>query len=169
MQTKAACKPWLHTNHGWPTLIPYDVIFISDGKKMVENTQIWWCCVKIGEKRQNHEKWGIIFWGKVQNGIRSTPLYRCFQCANFDTPHGRHEFCVQFWPTGTDSHAVSHFKELWQQPAQNPCLLDSCTYQTQNCLRAPNYPISCQWVMVDNQIGRKGVTLLDVGALPFRL
>ena len=33
MQTKAACKPWLHTNHGWPTLIPYDVIFFFDGKK----------------------------------------------------------------------------------------------------------------------------------------
>ena len=41
------------------------------------------------------------------------PLYRCFQRANFDTPHGHHEFRMQFWPTRTDSHAVSHFKELW--------------------------------------------------------
>jgi len=97
----AAYKPWM--TH---TLFPYDVIFISDGKNTVENTQIWWCCVKIGEK------WGIISGGKVQNGKRSTPLYRCFQRANFDTPHGHHEFCMRFWPAETDSHAVSHFMEL---------------------------------------------------------
>ena len=58
------------------------------------------------------KKWGLIFWGKVQNGIRSTPFYRCFQCANFDIPHGHHVFCMRFWPTDTDSHAVSHFMEL---------------------------------------------------------
>ena len=40
------------------------------------------------------------------------PLYRCFQCANFDTPHSHHDFCMHFWPTKTDSHAVSHFMEL---------------------------------------------------------
>ena len=48
----------------------------------------------------------------MQNSIRPTPLYKCFQSANFDKPHGHHEFCMQFWPTQTDSHAVSHFKEL---------------------------------------------------------
>ena len=99
MQTKAACKPWLHANHGWPTLIPYDVRIISDGLKQAENTQIWWGWVKMGEKWSTNEKWGLIFWGKVQNGIRSMPLYRCFQRANFDTPHGHHEFRMQFWPT----------------------------------------------------------------------
>ena len=69
--------------------------------------------MKMGEKWSTNEKWRLIFWGKVQNGIRSTPMYRCFQRANFDTPHGHHEFRMQFWPTRTDSHAVSHFKELW--------------------------------------------------------
>ena len=116
MQTKAACKPWLHANHGWPTLIPYDVRIISDGLNRAENTQIWWGWVKMGEKWSTNEKWGLIFWGKVQNGIRSMPLYRCFQRANFDTAHGHHEFCMQFWPTRTDSHAVTHFKELWLGP-----------------------------------------------------
>jgi len=100
----AAYKPWM--TH---TLFPYDVIFISDGKNTVENTQIWCCCVKIGEK------WGIISGGKVQNGKRSTPLYRCFQRANFDTPHCHYEFCMRFWPAETDSHAVSHFMELCAQ------------------------------------------------------
>jgi len=105
LQTKAACKLWLHANHGWPPLSPYGVILISDGKKRAG----------LGE---NSEKWsqkiemGINLFGKVQNGIRSTPLYRCFQCKNFDTPHGHHKFCMQFWPTQTDSHADSHFKEL---------------------------------------------------------
>ena len=113
MQTKAACKPWLHANHGWPTLIPYDVRIISDGLKQAKNTPIWWGWVKMGEKWSTNEKLGLIFWGKVQDGIRSMPLYRCFQRANFDTPHGHHEFRMQFWPTRTDSHAVSHFKELW--------------------------------------------------------
>ena len=69
--------------------------------------------MKIGEKWQNNEKWGIIFWGKVQIGIRSTPLYRCFQRANFDTPHGHYEFSMQFWPTKTEFHAVLHLMELW--------------------------------------------------------
>ena len=113
MQTKAACIPWLHANHGWPTLIPYIVVIISDGIKRAENTQIWWGWVKIGEKLPKNDKRGLIFWGKVQNSRRSTPINRCFQPANFDTPHGHHEFCMQFWPTRTDSHAVLHFKELW--------------------------------------------------------
>ena len=56
--------------------------------------------------------WGLIFRGKVRNCTKSTPLYRCFQRANFDTPHGHHEFCMQFRPAETDSHAVSHFMEL---------------------------------------------------------
>ena len=55
---------------------------------------------------------GFIFWGRVHNGIRSPPWYRCFQRANFDTPHGHHEFCMRFWPAETDSHAVLHFMEL---------------------------------------------------------
>ena len=62
------------------------------------------------ENRQNNEKWGIIFWGKVQNGIRSTPLYRCFQHANFDTPHGHHEFCMRFRPT---KKIPMRFRTLW--------------------------------------------------------
>ena len=68
--------------------------------------------MKIGEKLPKNDKRGLIFWGKVQNGRRSTPINRCFQPANFDTPHGHHEFCMQFWPAETDSHAVSHFMEL---------------------------------------------------------
>ena len=79
--------------------------------------------VLLCENRQNNEKWGIIFWGKVQNGIRSTPLYRCFQRANFDTPHGHHEFCMQFWPAETDSHAVSHFMELCPEISVLPVAL----------------------------------------------
>ena len=129
----AACKPWLHANHGWPTLIPYDVRIISDGLNRAENTQIWWGWVKMGEKWSTNEKWGLIFSGKVQNGIRSMPLYRCFQCANFDTPHGHHEFCMQFWPTRTDSHAVSHFKELCMEVLRRvavlQCLLTSAKFQ----------------------------------------
>ena len=35
----------------------------------------------------------------TQNDKRPTPLYRCFQCATFDTPHSHHDFCMQFWPT----------------------------------------------------------------------
>ena len=151
MQTKAACKPWLHANHGWPTLIPYDVRIISDGLNRAENTQIWWGWVKIGEKWSTNEKLGLIFWGKVQDGIRSMPLYRCFQRANFDTPHGHHEFRMQFWPTRTDSHAVSHFKELcckggslgasiascWREPSVCCCIIF-------RCLRLPSRSCSLQ-------------------------
>ena len=119
---QSACKPKLHVNHGCiqtmddPHSSPMMWYSFLMAKKTVENTQIWWCCVKIGEKWQNNEKWGIISWGKVQNGIRSTPLYMCFQRKIFDAPHGHHEFCMQFWPTETDSHAVSHFRELWSIP-----------------------------------------------------
>jgi len=124
MQTKTAYKPWLHANHGWPTLIPYGVRIISDGLNRAENTKIWWGWVKMCEIWSTNEKLGLIFWGKVQDGIRSMPLYRCFQRANFDTPHGHHEFCMQFWPTRTDSHTVSHFKELWLKPYDQILITD---------------------------------------------
>ena len=92
------------------------VILISDGKKRAKNAQIWWGWVKIVKDSPKKIKMRINLLGKVQNGIRSTPLYRCFQRANFDTPHGHHEFCMRFWPAETDSHAVLHFMELWSDP-----------------------------------------------------
>ena len=93
----ASCKPWLHANHGRPTLNPYGVILISDGKKRAENTQIWWGWVKIVKNGPKKIKMGINLLGKVQNGIRSTPLYRCFQCENFDTPQcGAHTATMNF-------------------------------------------------------------------------
>ena len=56
MQAKAVCKSWLHANNGWPTLIPYDVTIIFDGKKQAGNTQIWWGWVKNGQKMKNGYK-----------------------------------------------------------------------------------------------------------------
>ena len=58
-------------------------------------------------------KLGFFFQENIYNGTRIMPLYRCFQRANLDTPHDQHKFCMQFWRMRIDSHAVSHFTELW--------------------------------------------------------
>ena len=106
-----ACKPRLHVNHG--CMQTTDDPHSSPMKNWPKTPRFGgteWKYVKNGNKKK--EKWGLIFWAKVQNGIRPTPPYRCFQRANFDTPRGHHEFCMQVWPTQTDSHSVLHFKEL---------------------------------------------------------
>ena len=59
------------------------------------------------------KKIGIFSQGNVHNGIRKVSLYRCFQRANLDTPHDQRKFRMQFWHMRIDSHAVSHFTELW--------------------------------------------------------
>ena len=48
--------------------------------------------------------------------IGTMPLYRCFKIANLDTPHDQPKFRMQFWHMKMDSHAVSHFMELWRRP-----------------------------------------------------
>ena len=104
----AACKPWMTYTH--PLWCENHFWWPKTGRKHLDLVGL----SENGWKMVNKWKMGINLLGQSAEWYKIKPLYRCFQRANFDTPqHGHHEFCMQFWPTRTDSHAVSHFKELW--------------------------------------------------------
>ena len=75
-----------------------------------------WLWLWLSSPAIKKRKLGFFFQENIYNGTRIMPLYRCFQRANLDTPHDQRKFCMQFWRMRIDSHAVSHFTELWGQP-----------------------------------------------------
>ena len=98
MQTRAVCTPGLNPNS--------KSCMHAKDYCMQTTSACKFTCNKT-------RKFGFFFQENIYNGTRIMAFYRCFQRANLDTPHDQCKFHMQFWRMRIDSHAVSHFKELW--------------------------------------------------------
>ena len=93
-----------------------DVIFISDGKKTVENTQIWWCWVKIGEKWQQW-KMGNYLLGQSREWYKINAIVQVLSTRKFWYPTRHHEFCMRLRPT---KKIPMRFRTLWSCVPHQP-------------------------------------------------
>jgi len=84
MLSMAACKPWMTYTH--PLWCENHFWWPKTGRKHPDLVGL----SENGWKMVNKWKMGINLFGQSAEWYKIKPLYRCFQRAIFDTPHGHH-------------------------------------------------------------------------------